>query len=83
MSIFEQPAFPTYERQQSQGVDTGLDLTCSGMTLRDYFAAKAMQGLVNDGLDGMRIEHIDHVAGIAYRIANAMMKAREAEELKP
>jgi hypothetical protein len=53
----------------------------SGMTLRDYFAAKAMQGLMS------RVDHgngdcvtnasADDVAGYAYCIANAMMKARE------
>jgi len=38
---FQQAAFPTYERQQSHGIDMGLDLTGSGMTLRDYFAIRA------------------------------------------
>jgi len=56
----------------------------SGMTLRDYFAAKAMQGfLSNDNLlresckwhkDGSETS----IAVLAYDQADAMMKAREA-----
>ena len=43
-----------------------------GMTLRDYFAAKAMQALIdNDGL-------FSEIPTQAYAIADAMMKAREA-----
>jgi len=54
-----------------------------GMTLRDYFAAKAMQGfLSNDNLlkdacewhkDGSEIS----IAVLAYDQADAMMKARD------
>ena len=43
-----------------------------GMTLRDYFAAKAMQALIdNDGL-------FSEIPTQAYELADAMMKAREA-----
>ena len=46
--------------------------TDEGMTLRDYFAAKAMQALIdNDGLFSV-------IPIQAYAIADAMMKAREA-----
>ena len=46
--------------------------TKEGMTLRDYFAAKAMQALIdNDGLFSV-------IPIQAYAIADAMMKAREA-----
>ena len=47
--------------------------------LRDYFAAKAMQGLVerNKNLDLTR--HEAHVTSTsAYQMADAMLKAREA-----
>lgn len=46
-----------------------------GMTLRDYFAAKAMQSVLDqkDVHDG-RV--CDNTAWIAYRMADAMMKAR-------
>ena len=43
-----------------------------GMTLRDYFAAKAMQALIDN--DGLFSEIPTH----AYALADAMLKAREA-----
>ena len=58
------PAFPLKE-----------PLTCDneGLSLRDYFAAKAMQSLVSiiDG-DGW----MDNCAECAYRVADAMLKER-------
>jgi len=48
----------------------------AGMTLRDYFAAKAMTGLLTAEIVGEYSN--EHVAGIAYRIADAMMEARDA-----
>jgi len=47
-----------------------------GMTLRDYFAARAMQGMFASGNLPRSIEN-DEVAEVAYRMADAMMKARE------
>ena len=50
---------------------------CPGMTLRDYFAAKAMQGLVA----GANPEHGINLPGAAewsYNMADAMLKARDA-----
>jgi hypothetical protein len=44
-----------------------------GMTLRDYFAAKAMQGM----LVGLDAPSPTSVAFHAYRIADAMIKAKE------
>ena len=45
----------------------------SGMTLRDYFAAKAMQGMMSDpNLDMV----CNKVAQLSYNMADAMMKAR-------
>jgi hypothetical protein len=41
------------------------------MTLRDYFAAKAMQGILYEGLDPA--ETAQH----AYEMADAMLKERE------
>ena len=43
-----------------------------GMTLRDYFAAKAMQGILYAGLEP--VENAKH----AYEMADAMMAARSA-----
>ena len=41
-----------------------------GMTLRDYFAAKAMQEFCKEFDDD------EHTAKIAYKVADAMLKAR-------
>jgi hypothetical protein len=60
------PAFPQVDHY-------GRKLT--GMTLRDYFAAKAMTGLLTAEIVGEYSN--EHVAEIAYRIADAMMKARD------
>ena len=46
-----------------------------GMTLRDYFAAKAMQG---DVVGGVHRDDFEVTAIRAYRMADAMLKAREA-----
>lgn len=49
-----------------------------GMTLRDYFAAKAMQSMVQ-GRGAANLEQGGYtaVSMMAYRIADAMLKARE------
>lgn len=57
----------------------------SGMTLRDYFAAKAMQGFAvgasgfGDASDEFMNQQFDVVARISYLMANAMLRAREAK----
>ncbi|CAB4132278.1 hypothetical protein UFOVP259_12 [uncultured Caudovirales phage] len=45
-----------------------------GMSLRDYFAAKAMQGMMVD----VDKPNCDYIAETAYAIADAMLKARKA-----
>jgi hypothetical protein len=77
-------AFPTIHHEESHGVP--YTYTESGMNLRDYFAAKAMQALTQSEqfvkeasewrkIDGENIE--DAIAGSAYDLADAMLKARE------
>ena len=46
-----------------------------GMSLRDYFAAKAMQGLLSDP-DWRQDTTLEDTAYAAYKQANAMLKAR-------
>jgi hypothetical protein len=46
-----------------------------GMTLRDYFAAKAMQGLLAGTLES---SDTGLIARDCYAMADAMLKAREA-----
>ncbi|EOU4995746.1 hypothetical protein ACOJ84_004051 [Morganella morganii] len=49
-----------------------------GMTLRDYFAAKAMQGiLVNAERNEFSFGKVDEIASKAYELADAMLRARE------
>ena len=54
------------------------DLTCTGMTLRDYFAAKAIDGFLADGGWGGDLSYFEDVAEGAYKMADAMLKARAA-----
>ena len=62
-------AFPVVSESYS-------DVREEGMTLRDYFAAKAMQSLVEVYKDDKLI--VDQYAQRAYEIADAMLKARQA-----
>lgn len=52
------------------------EMTGFGMTLRDYFAAKAMQSLISK--HGFISDEINFAAEHSYEIADAMLKAREA-----
>ena len=65
-------AFPTL-------ADNGHITTQDGMDLRDYFAAKAMQGIcVSKDEAGTLIHHgYEWIASEAYKIADAMMEARK------
>jgi hypothetical protein len=66
------PAFPLH----NHGAQT-LGLHLSGMTLRDYFAAKAMQSILARE-DGKFTTTLEYVGGKAYQYADAMLKARDA-----
>jgi hypothetical protein len=74
-----EPAFPGVTYLKLNG-----EKNPEGMTLRDYFAAKAMQGLIAheqkaSHLSGANIGDFDaRVAFAAYRYADAMMSRREA-----
>jgi hypothetical protein len=67
------PAFPHeyFDKQLNQG------RVMHGMTLRDYFAAKAMQGFMANKSNPMHYQP-EEDAQWAYTIADAMLKAREA-----
>ena len=55
-----------------------------GMTMRDYFAAKALQGMsanpadVHDADQETYDEYVEEISRCAYKMADEMMKAREA-----
>ena len=65
------PAFPS----QSVYIEDQ-ETNSRGMTLRDYFAARAMQSYMSrqliDGFDE------DVISEMAYKVANAMLIARQA-----
>ena len=62
------PAFP------NEGFN-GWGEPFQGMSLRDYFAAKAMQGMLAENGGGAM--NNDELADWAYLLADAMLKARE------
>ena len=65
------PAFPA-----SYYTDDGEWAKRDGMTLRDYFAAKAMQAYFTEPNVGFGSDVIEAGSRAAYRIADAMLKAR-------
>jgi len=66
------PAFPAFEHHAGYGQM----LAVGGMTLRDYFAAKAMQAFLSRDSSCTSPDEI--IAQDAYNTADAMLEAREA-----
>lgn len=67
-------AFPSPCRSVA---DEMVNLEYRGMSLRDYFAAKAMQGILVKSADSYLIENIRIIwSEYAYKIADAMLKER-------
>jgi hypothetical protein len=74
------PAFPVHPDMAAQ-LGCIPSSTDAGMSVRDYFAAKALQGLLANG------EYWNHVGGtdsaecaaLAYVHADSMMKARNGD----
>ena len=62
------PAFPS---NGSMG-----EVTHEGMTLRDYFAAKAMQGF----LSAAEVWTASEISDASYELADAMLAARKEEQ---
>lgn len=67
------PAFP-YSGVH-KGEKENLIVDSHGMTLRDYFAAKAMQGIISSECN---YGAFSDLSSDAYSIADAMLRAREA-----
>jgi len=72
----DRPAFPCLDSTES-----GLHLREPGLSMRDYFAAKAMQGMVSTVKFLKEAEGLnpDPLAVAAYEIADAMLEARDAK----
>ena len=66
------PAFPYCEQDGQGGYEQH-----KGMSLRDYFAAQALAGLLASGEDSIDAETNAHDA---YIIADAMLAARETSK---
>ena len=64
------PAFP---------IEINSEMTCLGMTLRDYFAAKAMQGMLAGG-DTRLVATKEFIGETAYEYADEMLKARDQQK---
>ncbi len=62
------PAFPC--------APSSTHFSASGMTLRDYFAAKAMVGILANDSDPSP-EQVPHIVASAYILADAMLSQRE------
>jgi hypothetical protein len=67
------PAFP---RPQS---NSSMRDSQDGMSLRDYFAAKAMQGLLSSGVK-CGPDAVPRIATGSYILADAMLRARAKPE---
>ncbi len=68
------PAFPVVQKSGEN------DPNLNGMTLRDYFAAKAMQGMLanpNQDYAPLNITAQAAVVDGAYEVADAMLKERK------
>jgi hypothetical protein len=70
-------AFPTVNYVQNAGVGASVMELRGGMTLRDYFAAEAMQGFISN-TDLVHMYNPENMAKWAYERADAMLKARES-----
>jgi hypothetical protein len=70
------PAFPCHPGIENPIYD--------GMSLRDYFAAKVIQGIcanpddIHVPEDETYDQYVDEISRSAYKIADAMLKARKA-----
>ncbi|WP_442757691.1 hypothetical protein [Pseudomonas sp. PM2] len=67
----KEPAFPVGANEY------GGHGTCYGITVRDYFAAKAMQGICAH-VDTWGLSSNTKIAAAAYELADAMLAARSA-----
>jgi hypothetical protein len=73
------PAFPVTEWHLNGSTHSDW----RGMTVRDYFASKAMQGLIScpdwreSAGEDVGMDASDYTASAAYVMADAMLKARQ------
>lgn len=69
------PAFPATIGRDDGPHQVGNDtFMAAGMSLRDYFAAQAITGLLS--VEGLKPEHLAPAARHAYALADAMLAER-------
>ncbi len=71
------PAFPGEQLVYRAGYQNSERAPVPGMSLRDYFAAKAIGGALSGGT--FDYSCIEDEARMAYEIADAMLAARDAK----
>jgi len=82
MSLDKKPqninAFPSTKTEYDDigGMDISRKVHFQGMTLRDYFAAKAMTGLISN-FNGDVSDNYEIISIASYKMADAMLKHRE------
>lgn len=72
------PAFPveTYELRRG-GMNPPTKVHNAGMSLRDWFAGQAVQGLVSQSIGSALTSDLTQGARWAYNMADALLVARE------
>jgi len=78
--MYNEPAFP-----QERMLPDGSHEECEGLSVRDYFAAKAMQSLILDDEVHEQVKEAnfgedewhEFVVFCSYKFADAMMKRRQ------
>lgn len=75
------PAFPTPATAKGKAVVTPESFPSQGMTLRDWFAGMAIQGVVTDrGVHNLDRGDATALAQSAYLMADAMLMERQGED---
>lgn len=73
------PAFPQNTKYMAANGAIQFEGPQGGLTMRDYFAAKAMQGFIQHSASkGIYAPPDNELAEMSYDLADAMMEAREA-----
>lgn len=74
------PAFPLLDAYVDANGEHPVYASEGGMSLRDYFAAKAMHALISHGVQVDGFATMNNAAKDAYRMADAMLAEREKEK---